>query len=117
MLLLFLGERPFPGAMEGGIHFALPNTSIPPLPSKFVSAAAVGEFIELLHYIDLGSGEEPPLRVHLADDHQLSLSRRPRKRNISAFEEWVACFIVYANTFCALHGLICSATSLLPPGV
>ena len=80
------------------------NTSIPPIPSKFANAAATGEFVdfnELLYCIELGSGEEPPVQVHLADDQQLALSRKPRKRPISSFEEWVKCFSVYANTLCA----------------
>ena len=40
------------------------------------------------------------MHVHLADDQQLALSWKPRKRPISSFEEWVKCFTVYANTLC-----------------
>ena len=42
-----------------------------------------------------------PLHIHLGDDQQLALSRKPKKRPGSSFEEWVQGFTVYANTLCA----------------
>ena len=42
-----------------------------------------------------------PLYIHLGDDQQLALSRKPKKRPVSSFEEWVQGFTVYANTLCA----------------
>ena len=101
-----LPQPPLPpaAALISAFQLAPLNTSIPPIPSKFAAAAAGGEFVdfnELLYCIELGSGEEPPVHVHLADDQQLALSRKPRKRPISSFEEWVKCFTVYANTLCA----------------
>ena len=80
------------------------NTSIPPIPGKFAAAAAGGEFVdfnELLYCIELGSGEEPPVHVHLADNQQLALSRKLRKRPISSLEVWTKHFTVHANTLCA----------------
>ena len=77
-------------------HLAPLNTSIPPLPTRFAAAAAVGEFVELLYCIELGSG-----RAQLGEDQQLALSRKPKKRPVSSFEEWVKCFTVYSNNLCA----------------
>ena len=85
-------------------HLAPLNTSIPPLPTRFAAAAAVGEFVdfnELLYCIELGSGEEPRVRAQLGEDQQLALSRKPKKRPVSSFEEWVKCFTVYSNNLCA----------------
>ena len=68
-------------------HLAPLNTSIPPLPTRFAAAAAAGEFVdfnELLYYIELGSREEPPVRVQLGEDQQLALSRKPKKRPVGA---------------------------------
>ena len=101
-----LPQPPLPpaAALVSAFQLAPLNTSIPPIPSKFAAAAAGGEFVdfnELLYCTELGSGEESPVHVHLADDQQLALSRKPRKRPISYFEEWVKCFTVYANTLCA----------------
>ena len=82
-------------------HLAPLNTSIPPLPTRFATAAAVGEFVdfnELLYCIELGSGEEPRVRAQLGEDQQLALSRKPKK---CSFEEWVKCFTVYSNNLCA----------------
>ena len=98
-----LPQPPLPpaAALVSAFQLAPLNTSIPPIPSKFAAAAAGGEFVdfnELLYCIELGSGEESSVHVHLADDQQLALSR---KRPISSFEEWVKCFTVYTNTLCA----------------
>ena len=74
-----------------GVRTCFPwaNTSIPPIPGKFAAAAAGGEFVdfnELLYCIELGSGEEPPVHVHLADNQQLALSRKLQKRPIFLLE-------------------------------
>ena len=74
-----------------GVRTCFPwaNTSIPPIPGKFAAAAAGGEFVdfnELLYCIELGSGEEPPVHVHLADNQQLTLSRKLQKRPISLLD-------------------------------
>ena len=74
-----------------GVRTCFPwaNTSIPPIPGKFAAAAAGGEFVdfnELLYCIELGSGEEPPVHVHLADNQQLALSRKLQKRPISLLD-------------------------------
>ena len=75
------------------------------MPGKFANAAAAGEFVdfsELLHVIDTGKGgEEPQVQLELTEGHHLALSKRPRKKGITSFAEWVLCFSVYANTFCA----------------
>ena len=46
-------------------------------------------------------GKTPPVHVHLADNQQLALSRKPRKHPVSSLEEWTKRFTVYANTPCA----------------
>ena len=86
------------------LHFAPLSGTMPAIPAKFVSAAAAGEFIdfnELLHAIEVDSGEEPALQIQVAEGQHLSLPRKPRKKLISTFAEWVRCFSVYASTLCA----------------
>ena len=51
--------------------------SIPTIPTKFATAAAAGEFIELLHALEADGGDEPPIFVQVGEDHQLSLPRKP----------------------------------------
>ena len=105
MLSLAQQPPPTPGTTPplatSNFQMAPLNTSIPPIPGKFAAAAAGGEFNELLYCIELGSGEEPPVHVHLADNQQLALSRKPWKRPISSLEECTKCFMVHANTLCA----------------
>ena len=80
-------------------------SNIPTMPGKFANAAAIGEFVEfseLLHVIDTGKGgEEPPVQIELTEGHHLALSKRPKQKGISSFPEWVSCFCMYANTYCA----------------
>ena len=91
-------------------HFASLSGNIPSIPSKYMAAAAAGEFVdfnELLHAIDAEGGEEPPLLLQVVEGQHLSLPTRPKRRVVSTFGEWVRCFSVYASTLCAyqpLHG-------------
>ena len=78
--------------------------TIPAIPTKFIRAAATGEFVdfnELLHAIEVDSGEEPALCIQVAEGQHLSLPRKPKKKVINTFAEWVKCFAVYATTLCA----------------
>ena len=86
------------------LQFAPVSGTIPTIPAKFTTAAATGEFIdfnELLHAIDADSGEEPALCIQVAEGQHLTLPKKPKKRTISAFPEWVRCFTVYSSTLCA----------------
>ena len=71
--------------------------SIPFIPTKFATAAAAGEFIELLHALEAVSGDEPPIFMQVGEGHQLSLPSKPRRKVISAFHEWARCFCVYSH--------------------
>ena len=75
--------------------------SISSIPTKFATAAAAGEFIELLHALEEDSGDEPLIFVQVGEGHQLSLPRKQRRKVISAFHEWVRCFGVYSHHLCA----------------
>jgi len=84
--------------------FAPLSGTIPTIPAKFTTAAASGEFVdfnELLHAIEVNSGEEPALCIQVAGGQQLSLPRKPKKKVINTFAEWVKCFAVYSTTLCA----------------
>jgi len=59
------------------------------------------DFNELLHAIEVDSREEPALHTQVAEGQHLSLSRKPKKKVINTFVEWVKCFSVYATTLCA----------------
>ena len=87
-------------------QFAPLCSALPTIPGKFSALAAAGEFVdftELLHHIDWDVGEEPPVHVELAEGRHLALSKRPRKKGITTFADWVRCFTLYANSFCAYH--------------
>ena len=90
------------------IHLAPLSGTIPTIPAKFITAAAAGEFVdfnELLHAIEVDSGEEPALCIQVGEGQQLALPRKPKKKVISSFSEWVRCFSVYASTLCAYQPL------------
>ncbi len=86
------------------IQLAPLGGTIPAIPAKFSSQAAAGEFVdfnELLHAIDSDSGDEPPVYIELGEGQQLTLPKRPRKRQVATFGQWAKCFAVYAATLCA----------------
>ena len=46
-------------------------------------------------------GEEPALYIQVGQDQYLGLPRKPKKKVITTFAEWVRCFSLYASTLCA----------------
>lgn len=56
--------------------------TIPTILAKFTTAAVAGEFVdfnELLHAIDVDSGEEPALCIQVAEGQYLTLPKKPKK--------------------------------------
>ncbi len=91
--------QPLPVAPN--IHLAPQGSYLPTIPPKFVAAAAAGEFVdfsELLHALQVDSGEEPALFIQVGEGQQLSLPRKPKKKAINTLGDWVRCFAVYAST-------------------
>ena len=94
-------------------HSSLPvaapiSGSIPAIPQRFASAAAAGEFVdfnELLYALEADGTDEPPVCLQLGDDHRLSLPRRPKKKPISTFPDWVRCYTVYSHHLSSHHPL------------
>ncbi len=96
-----------PVATASNIMLAPLNSHLPPMPAKFMAAAAAGEFVdfnELLHAIEVDSGEEPPLCIQVGEGQQLTLPRKPKRQPISTLGDWVKCFAVYASTLTANRG-------------
>ena len=63
-------------------------------------AANSGEFMdfnELLHALDSEGTEETPVQIELGEDSSFTLSRKPKKRQVSSFIGWARCFVVYAH--------------------
>ena len=63
------------------------------------------DFNEFLHVIEADSGEKPALCIQVGEGLHLALPRKPKKKVISSFSEWVRCFLVYASTLCAYQPL------------
>ena len=78
--------------------------SIPSIPPRFAATAAAGEFVdfnELLHALEVDGGEEQPICLQIGQDQHLEVPRKPRKRPMSTFQDWVRCFSVYAHQLAA----------------
>ena len=43
------------------------------------------------------------MHIELVEGQHLALSKKNKKKGITTFEEWVKCFLVYANTLCAYN--------------
>lgn len=89
-------------------HLQLAPTphTLPTLPSKLTAKVLNGEFVdfaEIFQAIDSEEGDEPPLEVELGEGRQLTLSRKPRRKEVKDFGVWSKCFCVYAATVCCQH--------------
>ena len=62
--------------------------SIPTIPARFATAATSGEFVDLnvlLHTLETEGTEETPVHIELGEDNRPTLSRKPKKRQVSSF--------------------------------
>ena len=55
-------------------------------------STAMGEFVdfnELLYALEADGSEEAPICLQLEEDNRPSLPRRPKRRPVSTFPDWV----------------------------
>ena len=72
---------------------------IPPLPARLQARVLAGEFVDMpdiLHALELDAGEELPINLEVGEGHQLTLSRKRKRKEIRDFATWSQCFSVYA---------------------
>ncbi len=82
------------------------STGIPPLPARLQARLLAGEFIDfsdILHAIEVDNKEEQPVSLEVGEGHQLTLSRKRKRREISDFQTWSQCFSVYAAVLTAVQ--------------
>ena len=95
------------GALQPGpphhLQLAPASHTLPTLPSKLITKVHNGEFIdfaEILHALECEEGDEPPVQLEVGDGQQLTLSRKPKRREVKDFCAWSRCFCVYASAIC-----------------
>ena len=82
------------------------SMGIPPLPARLQARLTAGEFIDfsdILHAIEVDSGEEQPVSLEVGEGHQLTLSRKRKRRDVLDFQTWSQCFAVYATALTAVQ--------------
>ena len=51
----------------------------------------------MLHALEVDGGEEPPISLQVGEGQHLEVPRKPRKKAITTFTEWVRCYSVYCH--------------------